>query len=183
MLSVSIWEAFNISSSHCWSVGGFAKFQPSPQNNSPYCLRSCQDPAQAGGESVSGKAPESEEIKDSHPITWVHPLFSLQWCVSVGQCADITASFFWKPGFPERLSLMTFPQVAISCFFWHFKLIQILLRNHTHFLLGRVRTRVLKEDSDGTMWVLSKIQQLACTISTSVQICQIQPWGNEYQPG
>lgn len=30
MLSVSIWEAFNISGSYHWSVGGFAKYQLSP---------------------------------------------------------------------------------------------------------------------------------------------------------
>lgn len=30
MLSISIWEAFNISSSYRWSVGGLAKYQLSP---------------------------------------------------------------------------------------------------------------------------------------------------------
>lgn len=48
MLSISIWEAFNMSNSYCWSVGGLTKYQLSPQNSSPYCLRSCQDSSQAG---------------------------------------------------------------------------------------------------------------------------------------
>lgn len=48
MLSISIWEAFNMSNSYCWSVGGLAKYQLSPRNSSPYCFRSRQDSSQAG---------------------------------------------------------------------------------------------------------------------------------------
>lgn len=86
MLSISIWETFNISSSSCWSVGGVATYQPPPQNNSPYCCRSCQDPAQTGEKQCVWGGPKLDSKNNRTPHLRPSTLLSSEVCFDEAEC-------------------------------------------------------------------------------------------------
>lgn len=85
MLSISIWEAFSMSNSYCWSVGGLAKYQLSPRNSSPYCFRSHQDSSQAGrGKECAARSKFRREQVQPGPGLVHTPLFPPETCLDEG---------------------------------------------------------------------------------------------------